>query len=521
VRVGGTEHVAASLERAVRLYGGREAVVDGERRWTYAEFGRRVAAFDAALDGLGLAAGDVVAVLALNSAEHLLAWLSIPRSGRILNDLNTRLAPAELQFIIEDSGARVLLVDDTFAEAGRELAQACPSIEHVVYMPSGPAPDGWRSMEAMMAGAGRPAQAVEPDAVAGIFYTGGTTGMPKGVMLTHRNLVNNAKHTIIGLRYTDEDSYLHAPPMFHLADGASTYAITWVGGRHVIVPAFEPAVVLRTVAAEGITRLLLVPTMINMVIHHPDRDAHDLSSLRSLLYGASPMPSELQRAAMAFFGCDWYQAYGMTEAAPVATILTPEDHRSGGARLGSAGRACVGVEVEIAREDGSWADAGEAGEIWLRGPNIMKGYWKRPEETEAALDAEGWYHSGDAGFLDEDGYLFVVDRVKDMIVSGGENVYSVEVENAIYRHEAVLEAAVFGVPDERWGERVHAAVVLKPGTSASEEELIAHCRELIAGYKLPRSVDFHSEPLPKSGAGKLLKRDLRAPYWEGRERQVS
>jgi long-chain acyl-CoA synthetase len=521
VRVGGTEHVAASLERAVRLFGAREAVVCGEDRWTYAEFGRRVAAFDAALDDLGLGPGDVVAVLALNSAEHLVAWFSIPRSGRILNDLNTRLAPAELQFIIEDSGAKALLVDENFAVVGRSLSEACESIEHVVYMPSGSARGGWRSMEAMMAGEGRAAQMVEPDAVAGIFYTGGTTGLPKGVMLTHRNLVANAKHAIIGLRYRDEDSYLHAAPMFHLADGAQTYALTWVGGRHVIVAAFEPALWLRTVEAERTARVLLVPTMINMVVNHPQLRDHDLSCVRTMLYGASPMPSELQRAAMEVFDCDWYQAYGMTEAAPIATILTPEDHRRGGARLGSAGRACVGVEVEIARADGSWADAGETGEVWLRGPNIMKGYWNRPAETAAALDGEGWYHSGDAGYLDDEGYLFIVDRVKDMIVSGGENVYSVEVENAIYQHEAVLEAAVFGVPDERWGERVHAAVVLRQGTSASEEEIIAHCRELIAGYKLPRSIDFHSEPLPKSGAGKLLKRDLRAPYWQGLERQVS
>jgi long-chain acyl-CoA synthetase len=247
-----------------------------------------------------------------------------------------------------------------------------------------------------------------------------------------------------------------------------------------------------------------------------------------VLYGASPMPTELLRTAMRTFPCPFGQAYGMTEASPIVTFLSFEDHRLGAegeepfaSRLRSAGVPVVGVEAEVRRADGTPADVGEPGEIWVRGANIMKGYWNRPEETAAALDADGWYHSGDAAYQDADGYLYIVDRVKDMIVSGGENVYCAEVENAIYQHAAVLEAAVFGVPDERWGERVHAAIVLKPETAASEAEIIDSCRELIAGYKLPRSIEFHDEPLPKSGAGKLLKRELRKPHWEGQERQVS
>jgi long-chain acyl-CoA synthetase len=487
-----------------------------------------VAGFDASLDELELAPGDVVGVLALNSAAHLVAWLGIPRSGRVLNDLNFRLAPAELEFILSDSGGRALIVDDAFLETGVALAGACDSVGHLIYAGTGALPEGCVSFSSLTEAEGGPAATVEPDAIAGIFYTGGTTGLPKGAMLTHRNLVANAKHVLIAFGYSGEDSYLHAAPMFHLADGASTFALTWVGGRHVIVPAFDPELWLRTMAAERVTRALLVPTMINMVVNHPAIGEHDLSSLQEMFYGASPMPEELLRRAMQALPCEWRQGYGMTEAAPLVTALPPEDHRRGAAgeepyasRLRSAGTPIVGIEAEVRRRDGTPADVGEPGEIWVRGPNIMKGYWNRPDETAAALDEDGWYHSGDAAYADQDGYLYIVDRVKDMIISGGENVYCTEVENAVYQHAAVLECAVFGVPDEQWGERVHAAVVLKDGAEADEAAIIEHCRALIAGYKLPRSIDFHDQPLPKSGAGKLLKRELREPYWAGRERQVS
>ena len=523
-----SETLGATLERPQRLFADREAVVDGDARWTYRELGRRVAAFDSGLTELGLAAGDVVGVLGLNSAAHLVAWLAVPRSGRVLNDLNVRLAPAELAFILDDCSARVLLVDDAFLKVGREMVEGCTTVEQLVYIGAEPTPDGCLSFAEITAGDGAPAGPVDPDAVAGIFYTGGTTGLPKGAMLTHRNLIANAQHFLIALPYTDRDTYLHAAPMFHLADGSSTHALTWVGGRHVMIPRFDPELWLRTVAAERVTRATLVPSMINVLINHPALPAHDLSCLRSVYYGGSPMPAELLRRAMEVLGCDWGQLYGMTEAAPVVTLLSAADHRRGAAgeepyaaRLRSAGRPVVGVEAQVRREDGSPAEIGEPGEVWVRGPNIMKGYWKREHETQAALDADGWYHSGDAAYADAEGYLFIVDRLKDMIISGGENVYCTEVENAIYRHPAVLECAVFGVPDDRWGERVHAAIVLKPDARIEEIAIIEHCRALIAGYKLPRSFDLGFEPLPKSGAGKILKRELRKPYWTDQERQVS
>lgn len=522
-----TDNVGDALERARTLYAGREALVDGEQRWSYAELHRRVSALDAALDRLGLVAGDVVAVLTLNCAAHLVAWLGIPRSGRVLNPLNFRLSPAELQFILDDSGARLLLVDDAFRDLGCELAQRCASIEHLVCTGK-TVPAGCLSFADLTNGEGKPRVLVDPEMVAGIFYTGGTTGLPKGVMLTHRNLTANAKQFLIVQQVSETDSYLHAAPMFHLADGAATLLATWVAARHVIMPAFDPERWMQVVSAEHVTVETLVPTMINLIVNHPSRRQYDLSSLRAIAYGASPIPATLLLEAMRLMPCEWRQAYGMTEASPIATILSPEDHRRGAAgeepyatRLESAGRPILGVEAEVRRLDGTKADVGEPGEIWVRGPNIMKGYWNRPQETAAALDEEGWYHSGDVAYADEGGYLFVVDRAKDMIVSGGENVYSIEVEKAICAHPAVLECAVFGVPDQRWGERVHAVVVAKPGAPVDEAQIIAKCRTLIGGYKLPRSMEFRTEPLPKSGAGKILKRELRQPYWEGAVRDVS
>lgn len=524
----GGENLAMVLQRAVRLFPDNEAVIEGDTRWSYSELGQRVAGFDTSLSELGLEQGDVVGVLSLNSASYLVAWLAIPRSGRLLNALNYRLAPAELEFIVGDSEVRAVLVDDEFLDVGRQLAGSCGTVEHLVYMGAGEAPEGCLSMEEMMGTEPAPAVFPAPEEPVGIFYTGGTTGTPKGAMLSHRNLIANAKHVIIERGYKTGHTYLHAGPMFHLSDGGSTLSVTWVGARHVILPKFTPEAWLDAVEGERVTHSVLVPTMINMLLNDPATGARDTSSLEAVNYGSSPMPSQLLREGMEAFPCNWLQFYGSTEVAPIATCLNAEDHRRGVegeepyvGRLRSAGRQVVGVEVSVRREDGSVADPFETGEVYVRGPNVMLGYWNRPEETAAVLDDDGWYHTGDAGYFDEDAYLYIADRVKDMIISGGENVYSTEVENAIFRHPAVLECAVFAVPDERWGERVHAAVVLRAEAELSEVEIVEHCRQFIAGYKLPRSVDFHDEPLPKSGAGKILKRELRKPYWGDRDRAVS
>ena len=301
--------------------------------------------------------------------------------------------------------------------------------------------------------------------------------------------------------------------MFHVAGIANLIACTWVGAEQVVLPRFDAATVLETIERERITHTVLVPTMLQMLLDAPGADAADLSSLRHVQYAASPISAALQRRVLDRLpGCDVAQFYGMTEAAPTVTHLSPDDHRRGGERLRSVGVPVPGVEVEVR------GPAGEPGELWIRGPNVMLGYWKRPEETADAL-VDGWYRSGDIVAEDEQGYLYMVDRAKDMIVSGGENVYSLEVEAALLRHPAVDEAAVFGVPDDRWGEAVHAVVV--PREPVTAEALLEHCRAAIAGFKVPRDIELRDEPLPKSGPGKVLKTALRAPFWEGRERRVN
>jgi long-chain acyl-CoA synthetase len=521
--------VAWPLIHTAQLQPDREAVVDGDIRRTYAELHDRVARLGSGLDSQGIGRGAVVSVLAHNSAAHLEAWLGLPAHGRVINDLNVRLASAELAFMVDDCQAVALIVDDAHLKAGRELLEQCESLRLLIYAGREESPAEIVSWETLVSDDPQPFPDVAEDSLAAIVYTGGTSGRPKGVMLSHRNLLANAKQYIIAITHRPEDRYLHVLPMFHVADTSQTYALTWVGGTHVMLPAFKPDAVARMIEEERITLLQLVPTTIAMLLDDPDTTKRDLSSLRLLFYAASPMPAELQRRAMDVLKCDFAQMYGMTEAAPLVTQCTPEDHRRGAAgeepyasRLPSAGAAVIGVQVQVRNaQTGDPVPEGEAGEIWVRGPNVMQGYWNLPEETAAAITEDGWYRTGDVAYQDDRGYLFIVDRVKDMIVSGGENIYSTEVELAIYEHPDVAEVAVFGAPDEKWGERVHAVVVPRDGAQVDEEAIVKHARSRIAGYKVPRSIDIRTEPLPKSAAGKILKRELREPMWEGRKEKVS
>jgi long-chain acyl-CoA synthetase len=520
--------VAWPLIRAARLNPEREAVVDGDRRLTYAELHARVAALGGNLERAGIRAGEVVSVLTHNSLEHLEAWLGLPAHGRVVNDLNTRLAAAEQAFMVDDCAAVALAVDADHLERGRELLQRCASLRALVFLGAGPAPEGTIGWDELVAGAPGAFPDLDEHTLAAIVYTGGTSGRSKGVMLSHRNLLANAKQYMIAIDHRGEDRYLHVLPMFHVAT-SQTFALTWACGTHVMLPGFKPDAVARTIEQERITLLQLVPTTIAMLLDHPETDARDLSSLRLLFYAASPMPAELQRRAMARLGCDFSQMYGMTEASPLVSQCTAEDHRRGAAgeepyasRLPSAGAPVVGVQAEVRDpRTGERLPEGAPGEIWVRGPNVMLGYWNLPAETAAAITPDGWYRSGDVAYADGRGYLYIVDRVKDMIVSGGENIYSTEVELALYEHTAVREAAVFGVPDPKWGERVHAVVVPQIDVEVTAEALIAHARRLIASYKVPRTIAVRLEPLPKSAAGKILKRELRDPYWAGAARQVS
>jgi long-chain acyl-CoA synthetase len=519
-------NIAQGLAHARKVAGNREAIVCGSTRYTWEEFDLRTDALARGLAGQGVQRGDRVAVLMLNCHRYLELYYACARMGAVIVPLNIRLARPEIVFILNDSESKVLVVDKTFAPhaTGRDTF---PSVTDILYVGE-QTPEGMINYEDVVSKGSHMQesvdQAMEDDDLAGLYYTGGTTGRAKGVMLSHKNIVSNAMNVVMATGYNEKDTYLHAAPMFHLADTGSTFAITMVAARHVFIPMFNPELVLQMIQQEKVTVTLLVPTMLNMVLNHPNVDAYDLSSVRRLTYGASPMPLELLKKGLAKWGQIFAQGYGLTEAAPLLTGLDTWDHVPDGTpeqvrRLSSVGREALGVEVRVVNSEGEDVQPGEIGEIIARGPNIMQGYWHMPEATAAAL-VDGWLHTGDLATVDEENYIYIVDRAKDMIISGGENIYSIEVENALYTHPAVLEAAVIGIPDEQWGESVHAVIVLKPGMQATQEELIEHARRQIAGYKVPRSLEFFSEPLPKSGAGKILKRELREKYWAGQSRNV-
>jgi len=520
-------HIAEGLKHARKVAGNHEAVVCGETRYTWEVFDQHTDALARGLASLGVQRGDRVAVLMLNCHRYLELYYACARMGAAIVPLNIRLARPEIVFILNDSETKVLVVDKTFASyiAGRDTV---PSLDNVIYSGDVTPPDMINFEDVVIGGSHMQEtvdQEMEEDDLAGLYYTGGTTGRAKGVMLSHKNIMSNAFNTLVATGYNQRDTWLHAAPMFHLADVGSTFAITMVGARHVFIPMFNPVHVLEAIQNEKVTCTILVPTMVNAVLNHPDAEKYDLSSIKRLIYGASPMPLQVLKKGLQKWGQIFSQGYGMTETAPLLTGLDTWEHIVDGTpeqvrRLNSVGKEALGVEVRVVNAEDEDVQPGEIGEIVARGPNIMLGYWRMPEATSAAI-VDGWMHTGDLATVDEENYIYIVDRSKDMIISGGENVYSVEVENALYTHPAVLECAVIGIPHDTWGEAVHAVVVCKPGMSVTEEELLAHARVQIAGYKVPRSVEFQLEALPKSGAGKILKRDLREKYWAGKSKNVN
>ncbi len=533
-------NVVMGLRRTVQLFPNKVAALEGDQSWTWAEFDKRTQRLANALTGLGLAKGDQVAILMLNSHRYLELYYGVIRAGMRVVPINIRLAPAEVIYILQNSEAKAFVVDDAFAPMAAGVHKAAPGLKHLIHAGVNlkvENPELFLSYETLLEQASDQFDDeqvdLKEDDLAGIFYTGGTTAKAKGVMLSQRNVVTNAYHLLLAgtsetgeyAIYTHRSVYLHAAPMFHLADTAVTFGLTNAGGTHSFIPFFDPKKVLEAIQAHKVTNVTLVPTMINMMLSVPGAENIDLSSLKYIGYGASPIaPDLLKRAMTTYKGVKFAQGYGQTEAAPLVSGLSAEDHVLEGdakqmKRLASAGRSGMGVEVKIFDMDDKEVERGTVGEIVTRGPNVMVGYWKLPNETADTL-RNGWLHTGDLGYMDEDGYIFLVDRRKDMIVSGGENVFSVEVENVLYEHPAVLEAAVIGIPSEQWGEAVHAIIVFKPGQQATSDEILKFCREQIAGYKVPRSVEF-ADALPKSGAGKILKRDLRDKYWEGASRNIN
>lgn len=521
-------YLTQALRRMAQIGAKRIATVDGAERRDWTEVNERVARLAGGLSGLGLGEGGRVAILALNSSRYMEAYFAILWAGGVVVPLNTRWSFEELAYGLTDSEPDVLFVDASFLPLLAGLRERWTGLKHVVFVGQPvDAASGLIPYERLVTeNERRDAANVAGDALAVICYTGGTTGLAKGVMLSH--LAIWASSVALSIDYSElasQDSvFLHAMPLFHSGGSAVLFATTIAGGRHVFMPGFNPQQLLKTIQDEKVTHTQLVPTMVRMLLDQPDFATYDVSTLKTLIYGAAPMsPAQIEETLAKLPHVSLQQGYGQTELAPYISSLRPKDHVTKGERaqrLRSAGYAGLCSEIMIAGPDGKELPRGEVGEVYVRGPQMMLGYWRKPEETKQAL-VDGWVRTGDAGMMDDEGFVFLVDRIKDMIVTGGENVYSTEVENAIARHPAVATNVVIGIPSEKWGEAVHAIVMLRAGHTATAEDVIQHCRKHIAGYKCPRSVEFRTEPLPVSGAGKILKRELRKPYWEGRQSRIA
>ena len=508
-------HVTALIHRGAQQYPDNVFTIDAatQRQRSYRETAERVARLAAALRAQGLSKGGRVALVALNSDRYLEVMFACAWAGGLVVPLNIRLAVPEMVEQLVDCAAEVLIVDDAFKGVAEGVRGRVPSVRTVVFCGEGAAPAGSLRYEALLA-QHAPCEDAQRggDDVFGLFYTGGTTGKPKGVMLTHGNIFVNALGHVAMLQYSASSRYLHSAPMFHLADMASTFGVTMAGGSHVFIPRFVPEELLRAVQQFRVNKAMMVPSMIAMLLQTPNQEQYDCSSLENLIYGASPMPEALLAPAMAKFPrCKFTQGYGMTETSPAICMLPPEAHTPGNKHLRSVGRPVPWAEVRIVDKNNQPVPRGTVGEIVTRGPHVMKGYWNMPDKTAETVDAQGWMHTEDGGYMDAEGYVFIVDRIKDMIITGGENVYATEVENAVAKFPGVAMCAVIGLPDKKFVEIVAAFVVPQPGAKLDEAAVIKHCRDHIANYKVPRKVFLRKE-LPMSGAGKILKNKLREEF---------
>ena len=509
--------LSLGLRRTAQLRGHHAAIIEPGRQLSWAEVESRVSRFASALRGLGVQTGDRVAVMADNAGWHIEAYFAIPWAGAAIAPVNTRWALPEIIDGLNDCTPRVMIVDEAHLPLLEGALAGAPSIQIVIS--TGPTtPPGAHDLETLIAtAASMPPEPVGKDQLAGIFYTGGTTGRSKGVMLSQNNLYMHSLMMIAEDMFHADSVGLHVAPMFHLADVGTVMGVTLSGGSHVCLPRFEPEATLKAIQDHGVTEVYLVSTMLRAVLDHPNFDDYDLTSLRGMIYGASPIAEALlTRALEKIPTAGFMQRYGMTETTGFFTLLKPPYQVVGGAKLRSAGQPIHGMDVRVVDENGDEVPRGTVGEVAVSGPTVMLGYWDRPEETAQAVRG-GRMFTGDLAHMDEDGFVFVADRLKDMIISGGENIYSGEVENALYRHPGVAQCAIIGIPSEKWGEAVHAVIVPRDGMDVSADTLDQHCRSLIAPYKCPKSYEFRAEPLPLTGAGKVRKYSLREPYWTAGE----
>ena len=521
--------VAGLIRHLARQQASEEMLVQGVERRTWAEEFDVACRVAQAARREGIGAGDRIAFLDRNGIAYFDFLFGGSLLGAVNVAVNWRLAPAEMGAIIDDSGALVLVIHTDYLAALKDMPTALPSVRRIVVIGDvGVVCADARavSFAAFLEGAASedPGYVGGPDEVSMQLYTSGTTGLPKGVMLTNANLSTAISEAGITFSIGDDTVSLVAMPLFHI--GGSGWALCAMsrGGRSVILRDVDPTVLLDLIATERITEMFVVPAVLMMLLSTPSLGTTDLSSLRVIFYGASPISEDVLVKCMTTFGCAFCQVYGMTETTGAITALSFEDHDPDGPRrslLRSAGKPHSSVALRVVDPDsGQDAALGAVGEVWTRSPYNMVGYWRKPEETAAAIDADGWLKTGDAGYFDAEGYLYLHDRIKDMIVSGGENVYPAEVENVVLSHPAIVDAAVIGVPDPKWGETVKAIVVLGQGETLDEVGVIAHCRANLAHYKCPTSVDV-SDVLPRNPSGKILKRELRAPYWAEKGRSIN
>jgi long-chain acyl-CoA synthetase len=512
------------MEWNSRIYGDKPAVVSPEtgKRRSYAELNERTNRLCNALIAKGVAKGERVAILATDIPEYL-EVSSSSKAGFVYVPLNWRLQPKELVYILNDSGAVALLVEERFLEAVRAIRNDIPGVKHFVCIDD--APDDMENYDKLLAAASPedPGVDVVEEDLLGIVYTSGTTGLPKGVIKKHRDTLRFARMINWPGQLNSHSRCLGMWPLFHVALLHANFPFLMFGGTQFLLKRFDEEKVLKLINDEQITHLAGAPTMLVRITDHPDRPKYDTSSLHSIAYGGSPMPFDGLKRGIEAFGPVFHQGFGMTEGTG-QTVLTGPDHLRAITEPGkekillSVGKPLPACELRLVDDDGNDVTGGEPGEIIMRSEAIIAGYWNNPEGT-AELIQNGWLHTGDIGRKDEDGYVYLVDRKKDLIISGGENIASKDVENVIYTNPAVAECAVIGVPSEKWGEEVKAVISLRAGQTASEQEIIDLCAAKLGGFKKPRSVEIWDE-LPKNPVGKILKRQIREKYWAGRDRKI-
>ena len=524
------------LKRALVAHSTKNAIVCGEVKLTYRQFGERVNQWANLIRSLGVQKGDRVAILSQNCHRVLEAFFGTPLLGSILVPLNFRLVPDDFDYILNHGGAKVLVVEEGLTHLIDPIRDKLTTVEHFILASDSKVTDmssnkGWLDYESLLSEASfqlPPPVEIEENEASALLYTSGTTGRPKGVMLTHRNLYINAMNSICEFGIHERDVYLHTLAQFHCNGWGVGYAVTGMGGTHVIIKKFEPAAFFELVTREQVTFACMPPTMINMALNHSmDAKTRDRlpKDVRIGTAGSAPPLATIQ-GAQENFGWKVIQIYGLTETAPFMTVSKIKPHMDQWPEeqklrvQAKTGYPMIGVDIRVVADEGHDVkpDSGEVGEVITRANVVMKGYWRQPEATDAVI-VDGWFHTGDMALLDSEGYIEVVDRKKDLIISGGENISSIEVEGLLYKHPAVLEAAVIAAPDERWGEVPYAIVVLKPGASATESELADFCRERLAHFKCPKRIDF-IDVLPRTATGKIQKNVLRERFWKGKAKLV-